>query len=45
MWCGSLRSCSLWGGMLRSRAAGWGGFLLLPFVLLLLLRGKISAGR
>jgi hypothetical protein len=31
--------------MLRSRAAGRGGFLLLPFILLVLLGGKISAGR
>jgi hypothetical protein len=35
----------LWSGTLRCRAAGRGGFLLLPFILLLLLRGKISAGR
>jgi hypothetical protein len=29
---------------LRSRARGRGGFLFLPFIILLLLRGKISAG-
>jgi hypothetical protein len=39
LWGGSLRSYSLW-----RRARGRGSFLLLPFIVLLLLRGKISSG-